>query len=316
MALDLMMPQRSEAKKKATGKVDEERLLALIAARESLHQSGLRDYAYSEGLPSSEELGLEDPEEGAMRRRLELIEKGALKKYIKTLQTLVRLGKAGSIEASLDGKAVELSALEGLIQPVEIMEVGRFESQGPLWVSDPCYGIEDAGAIIKDGKGVWRALALRVEEGDWGPRCARLMIVRDEPGVEPLEALSASGWKKIGDCSVDSGQAGFFDREARAKRDEKEVESAYRACCDVTLSAPGAGVVKSGAVSSSGLGDGGYAIKELRREGRLVAARVDFLTLSAEAKKSVEGAWARHEAQLLERQAKPAGGARKKAKGM
>jgi len=87
------------------------------------------------------------------------------------------------------------------------------------------------------------------------------------------------------EIGVDSGQAGFFTATSY-KNDsiikENELshicpdEPWFSACCKATSSPFGAGVVKHGAVSESGNGDGCYKCYTIINDGLVVAAFLNF----------------------------------------
>lgn len=169
----------------------------------------------------------------------------------------------------------------------ERIELGTFEvTSGVLVVRDPCYPLEpkpDGGHVAPAKNGRWRAVIVRIDAGNWGTRVAELIAFL--PGA--AEGIWTAGKDII---AVDSGQAGIFDRahfanNALVPQDYKwkdkpidEKQRWYSLCCEKTLEAPHAGVVPHGAVSSAGLGDGGYDWY-FRKDGagEVVAVKVVFL---------------------------------------
>jgi hypothetical protein len=153
------------------------------------------------------------------------------------------------------------------------MKAKTFEvTSGTIVASDPCYEIPTwcQGVIEKVKKGTWEAHIEKSDEGDWGVRIAVLRInhINHSNRQFSMEGLDIH-------AGVDSGQFGFFDKDffrndEKAKElvkehfsenwDSKEGDSWYRACCKLTLSPEGWGVLPQGAVSSSGFGDGSYGV--------------------------------------------------------
>lgn len=142
---------------------------------------------------------------------------------------------------------------------------------GAVRVSDPCYDPETwcAGTIDEVKNGKWKGSVIRSDEGEWGIRNAFLLVHHE---LTP-RTYQSSGWEDTSiDVGVDSGQAGIYDLdEFKGGQDNYGEGGWYDDNCDITLerknpNAPecgsvcGAGVLpdKSGVVSSSGYGDGGY----------------------------------------------------------
>jgi hypothetical protein len=177
----------------------------------------------------------------------------------------------------------------------EQRSLGAFavESEG-IAVGDPCYPPPSPGderrlhGLARKAKlGDWQAIAIRVDAGGWGQRCAELVAHHVD---HPLG--KDDKWSKASEIiGVDSGQAGifalktmgldsgvpvgYFGREGPLDPDQLW----YSMCCKVTLTELEAGVIPGGAVSSSGFGDGAYEwfTRELP-DGSVVAVRIVFLT--------------------------------------
>jgi hypothetical protein len=150
--------------------------------------------------------------------------------------------------------------------------VGTFLCEsGVLRVTDPCYskGTWCAGTVPNCRKGTWIAEIDRKNCGEWGNRISRLTVTHELGGVGSDEDAGF-------EVGVDSGQAGVFD-DRRYPEDPDE-SSFYEHCCHLTLSRPSCGVLKFGAVSSSGYGDGGYAAT-VRRDatGQCYRISVEFI---------------------------------------
>lgn len=163
------------------------------------------------------------------------------------------------------------------------LNLGTFKlTQDVMRVSDPGYAKDVwCSATIKDClPGPWQAHAVIKDEGDWGDRISKLMVLHDSsPEVlDLLQQVSVSGdgrtmtaptcleYARDLTIGVDSGQAGFFDEvnfsvDSSVPDFEEEADFGskwYSYCCHLTLCEDQAGVLPYGAVSSSGLGDGSY----------------------------------------------------------
>lgn len=129
---------------------------------------------------------------------------------------------------------------------------------------------------------------------DWQGRVAFLHIRHESVMNEPID-LSLFVHNNTFQVGVDSGQAGFFDLDKyeAALKDKPEnghddgtrFEQFYDACGANTLGSEMWGTVEGfGCVSSSGYGDGGYALYERRDEvGELVEARIVYMSQGSEA---------------------------------
>jgi hypothetical protein len=159
---------------------------------------------------------------------------------------------------------------------------------GNIVASDPCYVLETnptcMGVIDNVKKGTWE---ISIEEEFFGNRIAVFNInhidrrANGQPFTFPFSAC------------VDSGQFGFFDKDFFRNDkiaenlpksdfgddyDNQEGDSWYRAVCEITLGEDGYGVVPSGAVSSSGYGDGSYDVVGFKdSSGEWVAFSVTFI---------------------------------------
>lgn len=183
-------------------------------------------------------------------------------------------------------------------------KIGSFEMTQPVMrVSDPCYSKDTwcVGTIENCVTGKWEAAVAYKDEGDWGNRVS-ILIARHESGPafsaanriymkENNDAGTATvywpkhGWDRISDIDVDSGQCGLFDD---AKYQDESVfkkkakcgfdDGWYGHCCNRTFSDKRAGVIPGGAVSSSGLGDGGYdAFYHVNDAGKVDMACILYL---------------------------------------
>ncbi len=90
-------------------------------------------------------------------------------------------------------------------------------------------------------------------------------------------------FERCGVITVDSGQAGFFDKTYFVKKQGGEVgdlNSLYGLSCAVTSSPKQAGIMqKKGVVSSSGFGDGYYNVFVARNSAnKIVSAYIEFIS--------------------------------------
>lgn len=233
-----------------------------------------------------------------------------LARIAESLRHLQSAGLLAGWSASFECQPADLEQLGAAFESkAHLVSLGQFECKsGKLWASDPCYEQDpDLGAHLKGAKGSWSAWSTRRGCGDWGDRCSSILIVRD--GDDPLEWLAGtrSGWERAGHCSVDSGQAGFFDAKS-FKGEGGEDEDFYRGCTGATLGFTGAGVHPNGmgCASSSGDGDGGYTIVAAYENGQISAARILFYEPTHEEEHAWKKALAEKEAAALGKAADPA----------
>jgi hypothetical protein len=131
--------------------------------------------------------------------------------------------------------------------------LGTFEVKGSLLIGDPCYDSSDLIPVPLPVQGDWAA-----EVRKKGGRCAKLYCYAQGKKSAPASRTEER------EVSVDSGQAGVFV-ESTFKDDSLvglqtfiPEEPWYSHVCDVTCNSIGAGIVNTGAASSSGWGDGGH----------------------------------------------------------
>lgn len=169
--------------------------------------------------------------------------------------------------------------------------LGEFEiKSGEVIVSDPCYAI-----------GTWcQGLVRNVKNGTWVADVACLeesgrnafLVVHHKDYVMPMGTV----WEQLDfDIGVDSGQAGFYDYAGYKKDDSvpnsiknslgfdlnEPGEKFYAYNCDLTLKTEhDAGVLPTGAVASSGYGDGSYTVSVVKDEdGKVVAMEIIFIDI-------------------------------------
>ena len=161
--------------------------------------------------------------------------------------------------------------------------VGRFELPGQAVVSDPAHDVETATThrvLDHVRPGTWEARSFTSAEGNHA-----LLVVHVEHGGGPFD------WEKAGTTGVDSGMVGVF---APAHFDDPIVvpenfdygpegpiqpdNTWYSMWARLTMNAPGVAVIPSAAVSTSGYGDGEYAISVARNaDGVVIAISVRFI---------------------------------------
>lgn len=151
----------------------------------------------------------------------------------------------------------------------ENIALGQFVvNSGKIQVIDPCYS-PGSGETIEALNGNWYATTEMVDaKGD----CNASITVFHES--HPINENMLFVIEK-GVVGVDSGQAGFFDSEVYRGSQDKVF---YKMVCHLTSRPLGAGVYQSGAVSSSGWGDGGYDLHIAKKDGKLIAARIVFIS--------------------------------------
>ena len=169
--------------------------------------------------------------------------------------------------------------------------LGEFEiKSGEVIVSDPCYAI-----------GTWcQGLVRNVKNGTWVADVACLeesgrnafLVVHHKDYIMPMGTV----WEQLDfDIGVDSGQAGFYDYAGYKKDDSvpnsiknslgfdlnEPGEKFYAYNCDLTLKTEhDAGVLPTGAVASSGYGDGSYTVSVVKDEdGKVVAMEIIFIDI-------------------------------------
>ena len=169
--------------------------------------------------------------------------------------------------------------------------LGEFEiKSGEVIVSDPCYAI-----------GTWcQGLVRNVKNGTWVADVACLeesgrnafLVVHHKDYIMPMGTV----WEQLDfDIGVDSGQAGFYDYAGYKKDDSvpnsiknslgfdlnEPGEKFYAYNCDLTLKTEhDAGVLPTGAVASSGYGDGSYTVSVVKDEAvKVVAMEIIFIDI-------------------------------------
>lgn len=166
-------------------------------------------------------------------------------------------------------------------------------ASGALQVTDPCYtpGTWCAGVIEDVKNGTWLAhMGFHDDAHGWGTRVAYLHIVHSEAQrhFDHMTELDSTWENSKIDVGVDSGQAGFFDRDAYIEAYETNQDKFYDEVCQITSEIPNQCVHAIGAVSSSGYGDGGYDCLIRRVDGQIVEAMIVFIAEYEEDEEVVE----------------------------
>jgi hypothetical protein len=148
--------------------------------------------------------------------------------------------------------------------------LGNFEiTSGAMQVTDPCYTGGDGVLLSGVKNGVWKAYTTLNDGTN-----TEIIVHHVEHELALGDFVRYQPQNMYGAIGVDSGQAGFFDADTLATHNHDHF---YEEVCNLTLGTLGAGVIKYGAVSSSGWGDGSYELFIATENGQVVAARIDFV---------------------------------------
>jgi len=156
--------------------------------------------------------------------------------------------------------------------------VGTVEFSGKVVVSDPCYPrgtfCMKTDFPIKPGR--YQVFATISDEGQFGLRVAALMFTHED--FYPW--TFSQKWKvAIPSLGVDSGQCGIFDDAIYPQsKAHPEYQPFYDECCEITLADEQTGILQSGmgALSSSGFGDGSYALSIVESDSETVGLLLDY----------------------------------------
>lgn len=169
---------------------------------------------------------------------------------------------------------------------INIHEIGTIQLPKNVIISDPCYKADNGSneSIYDMNQGTYHVILRKSDEGEWGNRISRLMVVhedyldridwKDESpysvyGVYPLDT-------KHRIVGVDSGCMGIYDRDYFVKN-MNDTDWYYRTC-GLTDIDKGRGGIQDNccAVSEAGYGDGGYDACIVYDKNKSVAIIVDF----------------------------------------
>lgn len=165
------------------------------------------------------------------------------------------------------------------IDDIVTLTLGHFRVDGDLRVTDPCYdkGCEFAAHVLPAAPGIWEA-TVDVHQGE---RAYALTVYHKELCNPDLPDWEDPDWA----VSVDSGQVGVFlnSRYPDDVNDEfmdsfSKGRNLYNDCCSVTLTT-GWGTVPDGmgVVSNTAYGDGGYPVRVVRKDGKIVGVAISFM---------------------------------------
>lgn len=168
----------------------------------------------------------------------------------------------------------------------EIEDLGTFSQvSSTMLVTDPCYekGTWCTGEF-EALTGTWHARVVRRDDTHSGMRNAILIIAHDSVALDSLNLANLLEWEELDNSiGVDSGQAGFFDKNQYPQDPDTQPENSstqtwYERVCDITLEdeAGNAGIAPDefGVVSQTFWGDGGYPCFVMRNEAGQVMASV------------------------------------------
>lgn len=152
-------------------------------------------------------------------------------------------------------------------------ELGSFQlKSGRMLVTDPCYSTSDDVLEVLPGK--WKAAIQISHEGDWGIRVKELYAYHPKASnLAEAEFRTLEGAPF--EVGVDSGQAGFFDLN-KYPNGSSDADF-YDEICNLETDGVHGGVVKFGAMSSTGFGDGGYRCSTYSKDGKIVAVKITFI---------------------------------------
>lgn len=143
--------------------------------------------------------------------------------------------------------------------------LGDFKVTDKLIITDPCYEVEtalsgDGGLVVNAQKGTWVMFVDYVDNA-----VAKLFVASNKWYNSYKVKNVTQTHDGYGFAAVDSGQVSIFNLDYyKANQPDDnyfDTNSFYRKVCDISLSEDLAGICfDQGCVSSSGYGDGEYAI--------------------------------------------------------
>ena len=157
----------------------------------------------------------------------------------------------------------------------KIFKLGTFNvTENKIVVADPSYDFGDFGTLILQD----------VLEGKYfaNVTTAKNLIISLNIFHSDYKNFEKN-FSSYGEIAVDSGQAGFFDKNYFIKNQGGnfgDINSFYGLACAITMSPKQAGVMKNfGVVSSSGFGDGFYKVFVSRNDDRkIISAKILFIS--------------------------------------
>jgi len=156
--------------------------------------------------------------------------------------------------------------------------LGSFEVlSNEIYISDPCYEYDENE----------NSCVLTLKDAVNGKYIATMKVERIYHDIESLiikheDYLHSEPNIFAGKIGVDSGQAGFFDKEYYAENqggDFDDLTTLYGLACSLVLSKQEGGIVHNReVVSSSGCGDGEYEVFiGINKIGEIVSASIIFI---------------------------------------
>lgn len=154
-------------------------------------------------------------------------------------------------------------------------KLGTFNvGENKIIVADPSYDFGDFGTLILNDvlEGKYFAVITTTDN-----LIASLNIIHSD------YKNIAQNFSLYGEIFVDSGQAGFFDKNYFVENQGgtfSDITSFYGLACAITMSPKHAGTMKrKGVVSSSGFGDGFYSVfVSVNSNGKIIAALIEFIS--------------------------------------
>jgi hypothetical protein len=162
-----------------------------------------------------------------------------------------------------------------------------------VMVSDPCY-TPDTWCQTKLNNvlpGKYNVDVQKSDQGDWGTRVSSITVIHED-----YEDMEHWGWEQHSECGVDSGQCGIFCMTSYRNdelsegittpdvefslgdyRKDEGGDKWYEKMCKFTLSENQWGLYDTGAVSSSGIGDGQYPLDVMMDGDKIVGMRLEYL---------------------------------------
>jgi len=161
--------------------------------------------------------------------------------------------------------------------------LGKFNvTSGKVIVSDPVHSKDKDEMLVKVPvkNGEWSARATVAKSGAFKGRVTSLVAIHGS-------AKGKGKWEAIDTIDVDGGQAGIFDYDyyPETPGDYEEVDedepyesakSFYSKASCFTVRHDFGIMDGRGAVSSSGLGDGAYIVKQKRAGKDVIGVKIDF----------------------------------------
>lgn len=151
-------------------------------------------------------------------------------------------------------------------------------TSGKLQVTDPSYDLTVWCTATLDNvrNGLYHAAVLREDQGVWGDRVTHLEIWHDS--VNNKKRRLKWQWRDS-NIGVDTGIAGFFDFQKFKEIKEQSAlnKTFFDVVSEFSNSVDHHEILEYGTMSSTGFGDGVYALYVAEDKGEVVAARIVFI---------------------------------------